>query len=118
MEEVSGADLGWFFQQWLYRAGSPAVEGTWHYNAAAATVAIELMQTQNGEAYRLPLEIAVGDSTTKDRNDAKAAEIRNSRRQGSGNSDAGSERVDPDGREIRKTAVGQAWADAMQFYAA
>ena len=23
MEEVSGADLGWFFHQWLYRAGSP-----------------------------------------------------------------------------------------------
>ena len=23
MEETSGADLGWFFQQWVYRAGSP-----------------------------------------------------------------------------------------------
>ena len=65
MEEVSGADLGWFFKQWLYRPGSPTLQGTWHYNVAAATVAIELMQTQNGEAYRLPLEIAVGDSTTK-----------------------------------------------------
>ena len=65
MEEESGADLGWFFKQWLYRPGSPTVQGTWHYNVAAATVAIELMQTQNGEAYRLPLEIAVGDSTTK-----------------------------------------------------
>src|SRR6185503_10652625 len=26
MEENSGQDLGWFFEQWLYRAGSPAEE--------------------------------------------------------------------------------------------
>ena len=65
MEEASGADLGWFFKQWLYRPGSPTLQGTWHYNVAAGTVALELMQTQNGGAYRLPLEIAVGDSTTK-----------------------------------------------------
>ena len=59
MEETSGADLGWFFQQWLYRAGSPVVSGGWKYNAAAKMVEIELAQTQSGAAYRLPLEIAV-----------------------------------------------------------
>ena len=32
MEETSGADLGWFFQQWLLRAGSPVVSGGWKYN--------------------------------------------------------------------------------------
>src|ERR1700755_3214407 len=32
MEEAAGADLGWFFEQWMYRAGSPAVEGGWKYN--------------------------------------------------------------------------------------
>jgi aminopeptidase N len=59
MEEVSGADLGWFFEQWLYRAGSPAVEGGWKYNAATKKIEVELTQTQAGEAFRLPLEVAV-----------------------------------------------------------
>jgi aminopeptidase N len=60
MEEDSGADLGWFFDQWIYRPGSPVVEGTWHYDAAAKKVIVDLAQTQPGAAYRLPLEIAAG----------------------------------------------------------
>ncbi len=59
MEEVSGTDLGWFFQQWLYRAGSPVVEGGWKYNPASQKIEIELTQTQAGDAYRLPLEVGV-----------------------------------------------------------
>jgi aminopeptidase N len=59
MEETSGAELGWFFQQWLMRAGSPVVEGDWEYDVAAKKVRLTLAQTQAGEAYRLPLEIAV-----------------------------------------------------------
>jgi aminopeptidase N len=62
MEEVSGADLRWFFQQWLYRAGSPVVEGTWHYNPAAKKVEIELAQIEAGEPYRLPMEIGLAES--------------------------------------------------------
>jgi aminopeptidase N len=60
MEEASGQKLGWFFQQWLYRPGHPVLDGVWTYNAAAKKVAIELTQTQAGEVYRLPLEVAVG----------------------------------------------------------
>ena len=59
MEETAGADLGWFFEQWLLRPGSPAVSGGWKYNAAAGKIEIDLVQTQSGAAYRLPLEIAV-----------------------------------------------------------
>jgi aminopeptidase N len=59
MEEVSGEDLGWFFQQWLYRAGSPVVDGTWLYNAEAKRVELALRQSQPGEAYRLPMEIGL-----------------------------------------------------------
>jgi aminopeptidase N len=65
MEEVSGADLGWFFDQWLYRAGSPVVEGRWHYDAAARKVIVDLSQTQAGDVYRLPLEVAVGGKVEK-----------------------------------------------------
>ena len=60
MEENSGADLGWFFDQWIYRPGSPVVEGTWRYDAVAKKVMIDLAQTQPGAAYRLPLEITAG----------------------------------------------------------
>jgi aminopeptidase N len=60
MEEVSGEDLRWFFQQWVHRAGSPVIEGSWKYNAAAKRVDLELSQTQGGAAYRLALEVGVG----------------------------------------------------------
>ncbi len=59
MEEHCGQELSWFFQQWLARAGSPVIEGGWHYDAAAKRVVVELTQTQAGEAYRLPLEIGL-----------------------------------------------------------
>jgi aminopeptidase N len=65
MEEASGADLGWFFQQWLYRAGSPTIEGGWTYDAAAKKVRIELQQTQPGDAYRLPLQVRIGSRIEK-----------------------------------------------------
>lgn len=59
VEETSGQDLDWFFQQWLYRAGSPAVDGAWHYDAAAKKVMLDLTQTEAGAAYRLPLDVGV-----------------------------------------------------------
>src|ERR1022692_2350961 len=59
MEETSGADLGWFFEQWLLRPASPIVSGGWTYNPAARRIEIDLAQTQSGAAYRLPLEIAI-----------------------------------------------------------
>ena len=59
MEEATGGDLAWFFQQWLYRAGSPAVEGAWRYNPQSKTIELELAQTQAGDVFRLPLDVAV-----------------------------------------------------------
>lgn len=59
MEETSGMELSWFFQQWLARAGSPVIEGNWVYDSQTKRVVIELTQVQSGEAYRLPLEIGL-----------------------------------------------------------
>jgi aminopeptidase N len=59
MEETAGVDLGWFFQQWTYRAGSPVVQGTWKFNPETKRVEIELEQKQEGEAFRLPFEVGV-----------------------------------------------------------
>ena len=62
MEEASGTKLGWFFEQWLNRAGSPVVTGTWHYDAVAKKVVVDLKQSGD---YRLPLEIGIGDRIEK-----------------------------------------------------
>jgi len=60
MEEVSGQELQWFFDQWLRRAGSsPMIEGTWSYDAATDLVILELTQTQPGDAYRVGLDIGI-----------------------------------------------------------
>ncbi|HEX5475403.1 MAG TPA: M1 family metallopeptidase [Vicinamibacterales bacterium] len=58
-EDVSGQRLDWFFDQWLRRAGSPSIGGTWAYDAAAHQIDIELDQRQPGDVYRLPLDIGI-----------------------------------------------------------
>ena len=63
MERAGGVPLSWFFDQWLKRPGMPSLKGEWRYDAAAKQVLIELTQTQDGAAYRLPLEIAVAGAT-------------------------------------------------------
>ena len=59
MEDASGQDLKWFFDQWLRRPTSPSFEGTWSYDAAAKAIRVELAQTQDGEAYRVPVQLGV-----------------------------------------------------------
>ena len=59
MEQVSGQDLAWFFNQWLNRAGVPSIEGSWRYDAAAKHVVITLRQTQVDEPYRVSVGIGV-----------------------------------------------------------
>lgn len=59
MEEQSGQDLEWFFKQWLRRPGVPVVEGGWKYDPATKKVVIDLVQKQQGDPYRLPMEVAL-----------------------------------------------------------
>lgn len=60
MEEASGRDLGWFFEQWLYKPGTLKVAGRWTYDASAKQVRIALDQTQSdGSLFTMPLEVAV-----------------------------------------------------------
>jgi aminopeptidase N len=61
MEEASHEDLEWFFRQWLQRPGWPAIEGKWRYDSAAHRVEMDLTQTQAGEAYRLQMDVSLGD---------------------------------------------------------
>jgi len=60
MEEVSGLDLGIFFEQWLYSGGNPRLEGAWSYDSGAQAVRIDIRQTQTtGPTFDLPLEIGI-----------------------------------------------------------
>jgi aminopeptidase N len=59
MEQTSGMELAWFFDQWLKRPGVPALDGSWRHDQASGQIEIELQQTQDGAPFRLPMEIAV-----------------------------------------------------------
>jgi aminopeptidase N len=59
MEESSGRDLGWFFDQWLTRGGMLKVRGGWAWDERAKSVRLDLEQVQAGEPYRMPVEVAV-----------------------------------------------------------
>jgi aminopeptidase N len=64
MEEASGQDLGWFFDQWVYGLGSPKIEVKQAFNAASRTLTLTVTQTQRQDkftplAFRLPLDVEV-----------------------------------------------------------
>ena len=55
MEEASGMELGWFFDQWLRQGGVPDIDCTWSH--ADGSVRLDLRQTQPNHHFRLPLEV-------------------------------------------------------------
>lgn len=60
MEEASGQELGWFFDQWLYRPGDLRIAWSWQYDARAKQLLVTLEQVQgDGSVFRMPIEIAV-----------------------------------------------------------
>ncbi|MEO7658512.1 MAG: M1 family aminopeptidase, partial [Pyrinomonadaceae bacterium] len=64
LEEASGQDLGWFFDQWVYGAGAPKLDFKPSYNARTKTLNITVFQTQTVDgitptAFRLPLDMVI-----------------------------------------------------------
>ncbi len=59
LEETSGSDLGWFFDQWLHRPGFPEVasETAWDEGAGEAVVTLRQTQRRDWPTFRLPMEI-------------------------------------------------------------
>lgn len=64
MEEVSGAVLQSFFQQWLFRAGHPKLSITWKYISAKKEVSVTVTQQQT-ELFQFPLELQIGNDGIK-----------------------------------------------------
>jgi len=65
MEEASGHDLAWFFDEWLTRGGMLNVRGRWSWDKG--TLCLDLEQLQAAEPYRMPVEVAIEVTGEKDR---------------------------------------------------
>ncbi len=62
VEEFTGQDLAWFFDQWFRRPGYPVLKVRWKWDDAKKAVLVTVEQTQKAEggvpeAYRLPLDV-------------------------------------------------------------
>ncbi len=59
MEEVSGEDLNWFFDQWFLRAGHPILDIQIDYDDEKKISIINLSQKQDEDVFQLPLAVDV-----------------------------------------------------------
>lgn len=61
--EATGQDLGWFWDQWVYKAGFPDFSVTWSWDDANQAVRLRVRQTQmpndSTPVFRCPLEVAL-----------------------------------------------------------
>lgn len=65
-EEVTGRDLNWYFNQWYFGNGHPAVDISYVYDDKAGKAQVIVKQTQNtGKTFRLPLAVDVYNGTKK-----------------------------------------------------
>jgi aminopeptidase N len=67
MEEASGKDLNWFFNQWYYKAGHPVLNISYQWDEDTKTQKVFLQQTQDGDAFILPLNVDIYNNSNKER---------------------------------------------------
>ena len=67
LQEASGLDLNWFFNQWFYNAGHPVLQISYHYDEAAHVQRVYLQQVQDGKAFTLPMAVDMYSAGQKQR---------------------------------------------------
>jgi len=68
MEEASGLDLNWFFNQWYYGAGHPILDISYQWDERSKTATVFIAQSQDGQTFKLPVVI---DCYTGNRTDRR-----------------------------------------------
>jgi aminopeptidase N len=73
-ETVSGRDLDWFFQPWIYEAGRPIYRGKWHVTGANPQVLQLTIEQIQPTLFPMPIDITIettaGDTVVTVFNDA------------------------------------------------
>src|SRR6185437_1639556 len=67
LEEASGRDLNWYFNQWYYGAGHPVLNISYNWENASKTETVYLKQTQDGQTFKLPMAIDIYSAGKKER---------------------------------------------------
>ncbi|MBX6364267.1 MAG: DUF3458 domain-containing protein [Gemmatimonadetes bacterium] len=77
IQQTTGEDLGWFFDEWLYQAGYPEFDVASSYDASARRLTLTVRQTQTDSAglgddgvrfttpavFRMPVTVRVGTAS-------------------------------------------------------
>ena len=67
MEEASGQDMNWFFNQWYFNPGHPVVNISYAWDAANKRTTVTIAQTQAGTPFIIPMAVDVYLGNTKQR---------------------------------------------------
>lgn len=66
VEKVSGKELTWFFDQWLYQPKLPKVEITWYYDGKKKAVVVNYnTDAESNIVYRIPLQVNYSNGTNE-----------------------------------------------------
>ncbi|HEY6503105.1 MAG TPA: M1 family metallopeptidase [Chitinophagaceae bacterium] len=69
-EEVTGRDLNWFWNQWYYGSGHPALDINYSYDDATKKTRVVVNQTQSGDkVFKLPVAVDIYKGANKTRYD-------------------------------------------------
>lgn len=68
IEEATGQNLYWFFDQWLYKAGYPVFDVSYSWNDSAKLLALTVKQTQTIDSltgiFRMPVDVEITTSSS------------------------------------------------------
>ncbi len=67
LEEASGTDLNWYFNQWYYGAGHPLLNINYKWDSSTNTETVYLKQTQEGQIFKLPMAVDIYAGGKKER---------------------------------------------------
>jgi aminopeptidase N len=59
MEEASGLDLNWFFNEWFYNAGHPVLDISYHWDESSKKQYVYIKQEQNWHLFTLPCAVDI-----------------------------------------------------------